>query len=68
MMDKIFNWKAKRAANSITIDGEDAKGNPVKITGIAHIRADRHGPIAELRPDEDVGRAMSDKPTRYRLK
>lgn len=42
-LKKVFNWSAKRASASITIDGFDAKGGAMKITGIPVIEAGKKG-------------------------
>lgn len=42
-LKKIFNWTAKRASASITINGFTAKGDAVKITGVPVIEAGKKG-------------------------
>ncbi|TIP13176.1 hypothetical protein [Mesorhizobium sp.] len=42
-LKKVLDWRAKRAASSITVDGFTAKGEAVKITGIPVIAAGKKG-------------------------
>ncbi|TPJ57063.1 MULTISPECIES: hypothetical protein [unclassified Mesorhizobium] len=40
---KVMNWSAKRASASITINGFNAKGEVLKITGVPIIEAGKKG-------------------------
>ncbi|MGX9145874.1 hypothetical protein [Mesorhizobium sp. 128a] len=40
---KVMDWRAKRASNSITIDGFGPKGDAIKITGVPVIEAGKKG-------------------------
>lgn len=42
-LKKVFNWSAKRASASITINGFDAKGSALKIVGVPSIGAGKKG-------------------------
>lgn len=51
-MQKIIEWKARRAGGQITINGADhATGEPIKIVGVDEIEAGKAGgrPIATTR-------------------
>lgn len=37
-MESIHNWSVKRSGASMTIDGIDGNGRPVKITGVSSVK------------------------------
>lgn len=52
-MDKITNWKARRAGGRITINGVDDTGQPFKLVGVDMIESRSGKVIATDRGGEE---------------